>query len=232
MAISTAQETVEDDVTKERRRWRLGDPSPAARLEEATGELEQHRDRVQTLHQFFDMADADPLPAAGADVILSAVEAVTRQTKRQKISVPFIPKGDPMEAYSDWTAGKLRWLLTAMATAEGQELADLLAIARKKAIIEFGLSQCDVADLAAQAEQERVELAAQVEREHRERLLLPEDTMERVARYEAHLSRELYKAMHELEALQERRCGHLAPLTRCDITATFENPKLPNELPG
>jgi hypothetical protein len=29
-----------------------------------------------------------------------------------------------------------------------------------------------------------------------------EKTLEKVARYEAHLSRQLYKAMHELEALQ------------------------------
>ena len=34
----------------------------------------------------------------------------------------------------------------------------------------------------------------------RERLLPDEKTLEKVARYEAHLSRGLYKAMHELEA--------------------------------
>jgi hypothetical protein len=39
----------------------------------------------------------------------------------------------------------------------------------------------------------------------RERLLPDEKTLEGVARYEAHLSRGLYKALHELEALQTRR---------------------------
>ena len=36
-------------------------------------------------------------------------------------------------------------------------------------------------------------------------------------RYEAHLNRQLYQAMHELEALQARRQGGHAPLTRLDV---------------
>ena len=47
--------------------------------------------------------------------------------------------------------------------------------------------------------------AEQVERDleqmSRERLLPDERILEKVARYEAHLSRVLYKALHELEAL-------------------------------
>ena len=38
----------------------------------------------------------------------------------------------------------------------------------------------------------------------RERLLPDDKTLEKVARYEAHLSRGLYKALLELEALQVR----------------------------
>jgi hypothetical protein len=41
----------------------------------------------------------------------------------------------------------------------------------------------------------------------RERLLPDDKTLEKVARYEAHLSRGLYKVLHELEALQARRTG-------------------------
>jgi hypothetical protein len=50
----------------------------------------------------------------------------------------------------------------------------------------------------------------------RERSLPDEKTPEKVARYEAHLSRGLYKALHELEALQARRTGGIAPLARLD----------------
>ncbi len=51
----------------------------------------------------------------------------------------------------------------------------------------------------------------------RERLLPDEKTLGKVARYETHLSRGLYKAMHELEALQARRTGRTAPLARLDV---------------
>jgi hypothetical protein len=51
----------------------------------------------------------------------------------------------------------------------------------------------------------------------RERLPQDDKTLEKVARYEAHLSRGLYKALHELEVLQVRRTGGAAPLARLDV---------------
>jgi hypothetical protein len=51
----------------------------------------------------------------------------------------------------------------------------------------------------------------------RERLLPDEKTLKKVARYEAHLSTGLYKALHELEALRVRRTGSAAPLARLDV---------------
>jgi hypothetical protein len=59
--------------------------------------------------------------------------------------------------------------------------------------------------------------ARQAERMSRERLLPDETILEKVARYEAHLSRGLYKALHELEALQARRTGGAVPLARLDV---------------
>jgi hypothetical protein len=68
----------------------------------------------------------------------------------------------------------------------------------------------------ARFKMERTKLEAEnVERDLRNmarELLLPEEkNLEKVARYEAHLSRGLYKALHELEALQVRRTGGAAP---------------------
>ena len=51
------------------------------------------------------------------------------------------------------------------------------------------------------------------------RLLPTDDTLAKVMRYEAHLNRQLYQAMHELEALQARRQGGHAPLARLDISS-------------
>jgi hypothetical protein len=57
----------------------------------------------------------------------------------------------------------------------------------------------------------------------RERLLPDEKTLEKVARYEAHLQRGLYKALHELEALETRRLGGSAPLARLDVAGLAES---------
>ncbi len=51
----------------------------------------------------------------------------------------------------------------------------------------------------------------------RERLLPRVEVLEKVSRYEAHLFRQLYKVMHELEALQTKRAGGTAPLARLDV---------------
>jgi len=49
----------------------------------------------------------------------------------------------------------------------------------------------------------------------------PEDT-DRIIRYEAHLSRQFYLALHELEAHQARRRGRAAPLVRVDVQGLAE----------
>ena len=66
--------------------------------------------------------------------------------------------------------------------------------------------------ISAKHEAERVETDRQNMR--RERLLPDEKTLEKVSRYEAHLSRLMFKALHELEALQIRRSSGAAPLAR------------------
>lgn len=75
--------------------------------------------------------------------------------------------------------------------------------------------------IRAEAAVERVE--QDLARMSRERLLPDEKTLEKVARYEAHLSRLFHKALHELEALQTRRLGGSAPLARLDVDGLPED---------
>ncbi len=44
-----------------------------------------------------------------------------------------------------------------------------------------------------------------------------QEEVPKIVRQEAHLSRQLYQALHELEALQARRRGQAAPLARVDV---------------
>ncbi len=43
------------------------------------------------------------------------------------------------------------------------------------------------------------------------------DKLEKLQRYESHLTRQFYQALHELEALQVRRRGERTPLARLDL---------------
>ena len=57
-----------------------------------------------------------------------------------------------------------------------------------------------------------------VDKQFSRRLLPPEQTLERIMRYEAHLHRQWVQTIHELEALQARRKGERTPLARLDVT--------------
>ena len=70
---------------------------------------------------------------------------------------------------------------------------------------------------AALAAHKKEEMELEVSREVAERILPDERTLEKISRYEAHLSRQLYHALHELEALQTRRLGGHSPLARLDV---------------
>jgi hypothetical protein len=52
-----------------------------------------------------------------------------------------------------------------------------------------------------------------------ERLLADETTLKKTVCYKAYLSRGLYQAVHELEALQTKRSGAAASLARLDVQA-------------
>jgi hypothetical protein len=67
------------------------------------------------------------------------------------------------------------------------------------------------------AEKQARKVERQILEKRRARILPKVEDMQRVGRYEAHLSRELYRSLHELEALQTRRAGGAAPLGRVDV---------------
>jgi hypothetical protein len=72
--------------------------------------------------------------------------------------------------------------------------------------------------VSRELEQVTAEAAIRIEQERFQRLLPLDKTMEKVVTYETHLSRELQKALRELEAMQARRQGRTAPLARLDVS--------------
>ena len=59
-----------------------------------------------------------------------------------------------------------------------------------------------------------------VERRLLECIVPGKDDLDRIMRYEAHLNRQFYQALHELEALQLRRRGGSSPLARLDVNTS------------
>lgn len=218
-SIALYQEKAEDDLADRRRFGShiLGAHHP----QDVRGSLKAARAK----HRFLKC-----LPKLDADKHVSAFDAdttlwtVTEHADRvaegeigseevlEELSVPGVPEGVDWEDYDGWTAGKVRAGIEVIAKATDEDPEELLEYATDAA-------RRDVIGKEQAAEQ----VAKDLERMSRERLLPRVEVLEKVARYEAHLSRGLYKAMHELEALQTRRLGGSAPLARLDVDGLAES---------
>jgi len=209
-SIALFQEKAEDDLAKERR-FESGPDHPEA----VRGNAKSDEQDYKLLKRFVKMKDDKRLSSMDADIIIwGAMERADKVAEGEvdpeelleSVSVPALPDSDSWEGYEGWSAGLVRAVIEKVAQATGEEPEALLEAAIR----------------SAQWKAERSKLEAEKVERHlrnmaKERLLPDEKTLEKVARYEAHLSRGLYKALHELEALQVRRSGGAAPLARLDV---------------
>jgi hypothetical protein len=67
------------------------------------------------------------------------------------------------------------------------------------------------------AEEQAQRVQRQIVKRRRAKILPSADDLQKIGRYESHLSKEMYRALHELEALQEGRRGGRSPLARLDV---------------
>ena len=132
--------------------------------------------------------------------------------------LPDIPEDAFLEDL-DYTVGQLRGLIGWLAVEAGGkpdgDTSDGSVVEPEEAVMEalHTAARLDVAEKGTKAEKAEAELLA----ERRARILPGQADLEKIARYEAHLSRQMYQALHELEALQARRQGKGAPLARLDV---------------
>jgi hypothetical protein len=209
-SIALFQEKADDDLAKERR-FESGPDRPEA----VRGNAKSDEQDYKLLKRFSKMKDDKRLSSFDADIIIwGAMECADKVAEGEvdslelleSISVPGLPDSDSWEGYEGWTAGLVRAVIEKVAKATDEEPEELL-----EATIRSAKWKAERSKLEA----EKVEL--DLRNMARERLLPDEKTLEKVARYEAHLSRLFYKTLHELEALQTRRSGGSAPLARLDV---------------
>ena len=208
-SIALYQEQIEEDLARERRFGShvLGADHP----EEVRWKLKDDQRTHRTLKKLPGLPDDKVLSGGDAAGVLWGVSAYIEDEDLEKVEMPSgVPEwagveGDTAE-WDGWTVGMVREYVISMASPAGESPKELLEAATEKARLDV---------ISAKQAVGRVE--KDFERMSRERLLPDERTLEKVARYEAHLSRGLYKALHELEALQARRTGGAAPLARLDV---------------
>jgi hypothetical protein len=177
---------------------------------------------------------------ASTAIVLPSEDTEEWQAFHEDVLARFEAEG-PVESALASRVAELLWRLRRAARAEEQSVSvgqmhrDVLAAGHQQpastfgpAVLDAGPDEHDSAS-GAQSRQELTKklgfygsalIASSASSRYRETLpvLLPDDAaLEKIMRYEAHLSRLLKHALHELEALQDRRRGNVTPLARIDI---------------
>jgi hypothetical protein len=213
-SIALYQEQIEEDLARQRRFGShvLGADHP----EEVRWKLKDAQRTHRTLKKLPGLPGDKHLSGGDAAGVLWGVSAYIEDEDLEKVQPPSgVPEWAGVEEdtaeWDGWTVEMVMEYVVSMASEAGESPKELLEAAMEKARLDV---------ISAKGAVERVE--KDLERMSRERLLPDEKTLEKVARYEAHLSRGLYKALHELEALQVRRSGGAAPLARLDVDGLVE----------
>lgn len=213
--IALSQESVVEDLAS-RRRFDSHARGPI-HPEDVLAAPKEARRTERVLKKLPDYPDERKLSGPDADAILWAVAGrVDEVVDLEELDLPGVPEwagiyGDAAE-WDGWSVGLVRECVSVIASAAGEDLEELMEGARERA-------RLDVISAKSTAE----EVERRLGEMRRERLLPGDKTLEKVSRYEAHLSRLMFKALHELEALQTRRTGGAAPLARLDVDGLPES---------
>jgi hypothetical protein len=214
-SIALFQEKAQEDLATQRGRP-FSDVSGPASPEVVRSNLKSARMDLKLLKRFARTGDDEPLSGLDAANILWEVAEHTDAVAEgeaeaeellENLSVPGLEEGTSPEKFEGWTTGLLHSAVEQIASSADRE--------GPEAVLEAAMRSAEWK--VKKAKQTAEEVERDLERMSRERLLPDEKTLEKVVRYEAHLSRGLYKVLHELEALQVRRAGGAAPLARLDV---------------
>jgi hypothetical protein len=145
-------------------------------------------------------------------VLMAAEKTIEGEIDMDSLDLPGVPEDAYIEELPPMKAEDVRGCVEAIANAAGHNPDTLLEAATEQARASRESS-----------EYSREEMEKEVSRHERERILPDEKTLEKISRYEAHLSRQLYQALHELENLQKQRTtGKGVPLARLDVQGLSE----------
>jgi hypothetical protein len=214
-AVALTQESVEAD-------FHAADNSSSLQtISTLKSNLERTNQTRELIGQLKEFGENEHLPSSPAlNAVNLAYERVNNVVAEDisQLELPGIPQevtNNDLRRFRGWTVELVKEAIGAYAECAGRRFEDLYNQIEEDA-------QKQVDRLKASLEREQRGMESQLDRLHRERLLPEDKTLEKIARYEAHISRQMYQALHELEALQTRRGGGSAPLGRLDVQGTSE----------
>jgi hypothetical protein len=214
--IALSQESIEEDIhDTERFRAAMRGEGIAATTHpmDIRWEAGYTRRAHNALKRFPSLEDAEKVlkaEDAGAvvwDVLMAAQKALGEEIDVEALSLPGVPEDAIIEELPAMKVGDVRGCVEAIASAAALDPDELL----ETATYEAGYQ-------ARRAAGKKERMEEDISRKVRERILPDEKTLEKISRYEAHLSKQLYHALHELENLQKyRTTGESTPLARLDV---------------
>jgi hypothetical protein len=143
---------------------------------------------------------------------MAAKKATEAEIDVEVLDLPGVPEDAMIEELPAMKVADVRGCVEAIAAHVSLDPDDLLELATYEAGYQ-----------ARHAALKKEEVEQEITRKVRERILPDEKTFEKISRYEAHLSRQLYHALHELENLQKyRTTGEGTPLARMDVQGLSE----------
>jgi hypothetical protein len=200
----------------------LDEPDDAMQIPGWTSDLRGSRPELEKVLAAYreDLCRVSYLGGLGDDDEVDAQDAnwlVNETTDMLEVDPTEIPLEDiigedAIDQVTGWTAGLLRAVLRRL--IESGEFEDHAGEAPTEPYAEQLHTRID------EVQERLAQLARAHHRRLRQSMLPDEETLAKITRYEAHLNRQMYQALHELEALQARRFGQAAPLARLEINAS------------
>ena len=195
--------------------YKLNRGQAAVDVQAILDEVKWREERRHSVSALLTASDDTPLTQEDAEDLLWLIHEQLGQTER------FEGYWEQLPAPERWTIGLIRELGRVLSEEQAVPFEELLRTLSDRAAEEWA-----AAHLTASVAHARVD---QYRREH----LLPDTrALEKIQRYESHLSRQFHRDLHELQRLQATRLGHPVsnPIT-IDLDVSTES-KADPELAG
>ena len=171
-------------------------------------ELRERERRLARAHELLSALPSMPdnTSFSNEDVAFVLLAVTKEDPSLMPATVPGAEPPCDTDDVEEWDAGLLRDYIAAIAESVGGTAEEHTAWSLRDTSQRLVTARANLA------------VAERAISQRRRRSTLPDErTLNNLSRYEAHLYRRLFQAHHELEALQARRRGEPAPLTRLQV---------------